>query len=138
MFIQIRSGIMSIEKTIQVQPVKLTQKFGRYTKGLMISTAIIFVAAILTIVGVMHGVNIIRTVGAIIAGLSSIIFMVFFVLYLTSNKRLGRTNEVYSKKQTKSSFHSSIVFSLVLQVLRTHILIFIILIHNFSFHVCME
>ena len=88
---------MSIEKTIQVQPVKLTQKFGRYTKGLMISTAIIFVAAILTIVGVMHGVNIIRTVGAIIAGLSSIIFIVFFVLYLTSNKRLGRTNEIYSK-----------------------------------------
>ena len=138
MFIQIRSGIMSIEKTIQVQPVKLTQKLGRYTKGLMISAAIILVAAILTIVGIMHNVDIIMKVGFVIVSLSSIIFLVFFVLYLTSNKRLGRTNEVYSKKQTKSSFHSSMVFSLVLQVLRTHILIFIILIHNFSFHVCME
>ncbi|MCG3257989.1 MAG: zinc ribbon domain-containing protein [Candidatus Heimdallarchaeota archaeon] len=37
------------------------------------------------------------TVGFVIVGLSSIIFLVFFILYLSSNRRLGRTNEIYSK-----------------------------------------
>lgn len=88
---------MSIENTIQVQPVKLTQKFGRYTKGIMISAAIILIAAILAIIGIMHQIDIIMTVGFVIVGLSSIIFLVFFILYLSSNRRLGRTNEIYSK-----------------------------------------
>lgn len=88
---------MSLENTIQVQPVKLTQKFGRYTKGLMISVAIILFASILAIIGIMHEIDIIMTVGFVIVGLSSIIFLVFFILYLSSNKRLGRTNEIYLK-----------------------------------------
>jgi len=86
---------------IQVQPVKLTQKFGRYTKGLMTSISIILVSTTLAIIGIQIGEDIIITVGFIVTGLSSIIFLVFFVLFLTSIRRLGRTNESYYSTVTR-------------------------------------
>ena len=88
---------MNQEEIVQVQPVKLTQKLGRYTKGLMISIAIILLSTIIAVIGTLVDQEIIMIVGYVIVGLSSIIFFVFYVLFLSSIRRLARTNELYYK-----------------------------------------
>ncbi|MCE7747665.1 MAG: hypothetical protein GPJ51_04670, partial [Candidatus Heimdallarchaeota archaeon] len=92
---------MSQTDVVQVQPVKLTQKLGRYTKGLMISIAIILLSATLAVIGIQIQEEIITIVGFVIAGLCSIIFLVFLILFLTSIRRLGRTNEKFSANTNK-------------------------------------
>ncbi len=104
---------MSVTDVVQVQPVKLTQKLGRYTKGLMTSIGIILVSTTLAIIGIQIDVDIIITVGFIIVGLSSIIFLVFLVLFLTSIKRLGRTNSDFYTSANKIfiSFLYGLIFA---------------------------
>ena len=105
---------MSQTDVVQVQPVKLTQKLGRYTKGLMTSIAIILVSTAFAYIGLLVELNIMMIVGFVITGLSTIIFLVFMILFLTSIVRLGRIDDKYfsSTKRIFGAFLYGLVFAI--------------------------
>ena len=93
----IKSGEIMVEETeIFIEPSNLTQKLSRNTKGIMISISILVVFASIATIGTIIDEWITMTLGYVIAGISSVTYLVFFILFIANTKKLGRIEKQLS------------------------------------------
>ncbi len=81
---------MSEVESVFIEPLKLTEKFSRYTKGILISLFILMVTASLATIGEIIGEWITMTIGYVIAGICSVSALVFVALFLANIKNFDR------------------------------------------------
>jgi len=84
---------MTSEEPALIEPALLTDRMSRNTKGLLISIALILVSAAVSIIGILQYENIVMTIGLVIASISAVALLIFFLLFLSSIKKVGRTEE---------------------------------------------
>ena len=78
------------ENAVYLEPSNLTQRISRHTKGIMISLGILVVSASIATVGTIIEEWITMTLGYVVAGISSVSYLVFFILFIASVKKFGR------------------------------------------------
>ncbi|NPD90414.1 MAG: hypothetical protein HGN29_17005 [Asgard group archaeon] len=81
---------MTKENSVYLETSNLTLRLSRHTKGIMISLGILVVSASLATVGTIIDEWITMTLGYVVAGISSVSYLVFFILFIISVIKFGR------------------------------------------------
>ena len=80
-----------------VEPLKLTEKLSRNTKGIMVSLAILMSSATLAVIGDIIDEWITMTIGYVVAGICSVSILIFFIQFVKGTNGFERINKELSK-----------------------------------------
>jgi len=97
-----------------VEPLKLTEKLSRNTKGIMVSLAILMSSATLAVIGDIIDEWITMTIGYVVAGICSVSILIFFIQFVKGTNGFERINKELSKYTNRISISLFYAFFLAI------------------------